>query len=94
MMEDVRGGERNDPEADDQAANGDDPFAGRAVMDAKTSGFVRAENLATEADDHEQNAESESEPCHGNLIYRIRCTTGKSEIRTDWVWNHEIPVSA
>ena len=94
MMEDVSGGKGDDPEADDEAADRDDPLAGGAVMDAKTGGFVRAENLATEADDHEQNAESESEPCHGNLIYRIRCTTGKSEIRTDWVWNQEIRVSA
>lgn len=92
MMEDVSGGESNDPEADDHAAYGDDPFAGGAVMDAEGRGFMGAEYLATEADDHEQNAESESEPCHGNLIYRIRCTTGKRENRADRGGNQRICV--
>lgn len=80
MMEDVSGGESNDPEADDDTADGDDPFTGGAVVSAEGSGLMRAEELATEADDHEQNAESESEPCHGHLIYRIGCTTGKRKI--------------
>ena len=83
-MEDVSGGEGDDPEADDDAANRDDPLAGRAVMDAERGGFVGAEKLATEADDHEQNAEGECEPCHGNLIYRIGCTTGKRKIEAGW----------
>jgi hypothetical protein len=84
MMEDVSGGESNDPEADDQAADGDDPFAGGAVMDAEGRGFASAEELPTKSDDHEQNADSEGEPCHTLLMYRMTCRVGKSEIRTDW----------
>ena len=76
-MEDVSGGEGDDPEADDDAANRDDPLAGRAVMDAETGGFVRAENLATEADDHEQNAESKGEPCHGKLFTGFDARLGR-----------------
>jgi hypothetical protein len=83
MVQDVSCGEGNDPKADDQAADGDDPLAGRAVMDAEGRGFVRAEKLATEADDHEQNAESEGEPCHRLLMYRMACRVGKREMRTD-----------
>lgn len=80
MMEDVSGGEGNDPEADHQAADRDDPLTGGAVVGAQGSSLMCAEKLPTEADDHEQNAECESEPCHGLPMYRIRCTTGKREI--------------
>ena len=84
MMEDVSGRVSDDPETDDQAADGDDPFTGRAVVDGERSGFVKAKNLSTKADDHEKDAESESEPCHEHLIYRIGCTDGKREIWADW----------
>jgi len=63
-MEDVSGGEGDDPETDDQAADGDDPFTGGAVLGAEGGGLMGAEELATEANDHEQDAESEGEPSH------------------------------
>lgn len=88
-MEDVSGGEGDDPEPGDEAADGDDPFAGGAVVGGEGSSLMRSENLPTEADDHEQDAEGESEPCHGLLMYRIRCTTGKREIRADLAGNPE-----
>lgn len=92
-MEDVRGGEGDDPEADDQAADGDDPFTGGAVMDAEGRGFMGAEELPPEADDHEQNAESKGEPCHTLLMYRMTCRVGKRQMRTDWVGNREICIT-
>lgn len=83
MMEDVSGGVGDDPKADDQAADGDDPFAGGAVMGAERSGFLKAKNLPAKADEHEEDAEDESEPCHALPMYRIGCTGGKRKIRTD-----------
>ena len=64
-MEEVGGGDGDDPEADDERADGEDPVAGAAVLRGKAGGFASAKNLAADADGHEESAEDESDPCHG-----------------------------
>lgn len=64
MVQDVSGRVGHDPQADDQAADGNDPFAGRMVFSAKSGGLAQAERLPAQANDHEQSAENECEPCH------------------------------
>lgn len=68
-MEDVGSGKGNDPETDDQAADSDDPFAGGTVVGGEGGGFVDAEDLAAEANHHQEGAENEGEPCHGKPFY-------------------------
>lgn len=80
-MQDVSGGEGDDPESDDNAADGDDPVTGGAVVGSEVGRLADAEHLSAKADGHEQSAESEGEPCHGLPMYRIRCGIGKREIR-------------
>ena len=81
MMEDVSGGEGDDPESDDNAADGDDPVTGGAVVGSELGGLADAEHLSAEADGHEERAESEGEPCHGLPMYRIGCAVVKRKIR-------------
>ena len=85
VVEDVSGGEGDDPESDDNAADGDDPVAGGAVVGAEGGGLADAEHLSAKADGHEQSAESEGEPCHGLHLYRIGCGVEKRKIRADLV---------
>jgi len=70
-MEEVRGGEGDDPEPDDEGADRENPFADRAVVGSEAGGFTDAEGLAGEADDHENDAEDEGEPNHGYPLYLI-----------------------
>lgn len=65
VVQDVRRGEGDDPEADDQAADGENPLAGRAVVGGERGEFTSAKDLAADADGHQESAESEREPCHG-----------------------------
>jgi len=65
MMQEARRREGDDPETDDQGADGEDPVADVAVLGGKSGGFTGAENLAADADGHEENAENEGDPSHG-----------------------------
>ena len=85
MMEDVSGGEGDDPESDDNAADGDDPVTGGAVVGSELGGLADAEHLSAETDGHEERAESEGEPCHGLPMYRIGCAVVKRKIRVNLV---------
>lgn len=64
-MEDVGSGEGDYPQTDDEAPDRNDVLAGRTVMEGEAGTFVGAKNLTADANDHEQNADSEGEPCHG-----------------------------
>jgi len=64
-MEEVGSGEGDDPETDDQAADGDDPAAGGPVVGGEGGGFADAVDLAADANHHEKSAENEGEPSHG-----------------------------
>lgn len=79
MVQDVSGRISHDPQPDDQAADGNDPFAGRVIFSAEPGSFAKAERLSAEANDHEQSAEDKCEPCHDLDLYRIRSTTGKGQ---------------
>lgn len=65
MMEELCGGESDDPEAGDERAHGEHPFANGAVVGGQLGGFADAEDLAADANGHEENAEREGEPSHG-----------------------------
>lgn len=67
-MEVVGGGERDDPEAEDERADGENPFADRAVVVGEPGRFADAKDLAGQANDHEEDADGESDPCHGHGI--------------------------
>lgn len=68
MMEVVGGGKGDDPEADDEGADGEDPFANRAILLGEAGGFADAKDLAGEAYDHEKGADGEGDPGHGHGI--------------------------
>ena len=63
-MEVVSGGKGDSPEADDEGSDSNDPFTDRAVLGTEGAGFADAEDLAAEADGHEDDAEDEGEPDH------------------------------
>ena len=64
-MEDVGGGKGDDPETDDQTADGDDPAAQMAVIGGETGGLAGGKDLTTDTNGDEESAENEREPCHG-----------------------------
>jgi hypothetical protein len=64
-MKVMSGGDRDNPEADDEGADGDDPATCGAVMGGEGGGLAGAENLAADTDGHEENAEDEGGPSHG-----------------------------
>lgn len=64
-MENAGGGKGDEPQADDEAADGEDPAAKVAVMGAKTGGFAESEELSAKPDEDQEGAENEREPCHG-----------------------------
>ena len=64
-MEEMSGGDRDDPEADDERADGEDPAAHGPVVGSKGGRLAGAENLAADADGHEESAEDEGGPSHG-----------------------------
>lgn len=59
------GGEGDNPEADDKGADGEDPAAHGPVVGSKGGRLAGAENLAADADGHEESAEDEGGPSHG-----------------------------
>ena len=61
----VRGGEGDNPEANHQGSDGQDPFADGAIVVGEFGGFEDSEDLPAEANGHEQDADSECEPGHG-----------------------------
>ncbi len=65
VMKEAGGGEGNNPKADDEGADGEDPVARVAIGGCESGGFMGAENLAADADGHEENAEDEGGPDHG-----------------------------
>jgi hypothetical protein len=65
VMEEMSGGEGNDPEADDEGADGEDPATRGTVVGSQSGGLAGAENLAADADGHEESAEDEGGPSHG-----------------------------
>lgn len=65
VMKEVRGREGNHPEADDDRADRKDPVAGVAILGGEGGGFTNAEDLASEANGHQENAEDEGGPSHG-----------------------------
>jgi len=68
MVEVMSSGEGDDPQADDEGANSEDPVAGMAVLGSQPGGFASAENLAADPDAHEQRAEGEGDPSHNFLF--------------------------
>lgn len=70
-MEDMRGRKGNDPQADHQRADGQDPFASRTVMGSQPGGLADTKDLSANANDHQKGAESEGEPSHGVPLYPI-----------------------
>lgn len=68
VMEVVGGGEGDDPEADDEGADCEDPFADRAVVLGEARSFADAKDLTSQANDHEEDADGESDPGHGHGI--------------------------
>lgn len=62
------GGVSDNPEADDEGADRKDPAAGGPVLDGEGVGFAGAEDLAANADGHEDNAEDEGDPDHGSTF--------------------------
>ena len=82
MLEVVGGGKGDDPEANDEGADGEDPLADGTVVGSEASGFADAEGLAGESDEHEEDADGEGDPCHGHGIpfYPNRYRCGKREM--------------
>jgi hypothetical protein len=78
-VEEVRCGEGNDPEADNQRADGEDPVAGGTIGGGEPGGFADTENLSTNADGHQQGTEDECEPGHGVPLYPIQDGCGKRQ---------------
>jgi len=72
MMEVASSRQSNDPKANHQGANGEDPVARIAILGDEGLGFAGAENLAADADGHEQSAEDESNPSHGFIVLSWR----------------------
>jgi hypothetical protein len=70
VVKEVGGGESDDPESDDEGADGEDPFADRAIGGGEGGRFAGAEDLAADADSHEENAENEGDPDHGLTFVR------------------------
>lgn len=64
-MEETGSREGNDPEADDEGADGEDPVAGAAIARREGCGFANAKNLPADANAHQKGAEDEGEPGHG-----------------------------
>lgn len=64
-MEDMGGGEGDDPETDDQAADGENPAADVAVVGAETGGFAGGKDLTADTDGDKESAEKKGEPRHG-----------------------------
>ncbi len=78
-VQEVRGGEGNDPQPDDQGAYGEDPVAGGAIGGREPGGFADPEDLTTNADGHQQCTENECEPGHGVPLYPIQDGCGKRQ---------------
>jgi hypothetical protein len=70
VAKEVSCGKRDGPEADDKTTDGKDPVAGMAVLGSESRGFAGAENLAADADGHEEGAEDEGGPSHGLTFLR------------------------
>ena len=64
-MEEMGGGEGNNPKADNQRTDGEDPATRRTVVGSQSGRFASAENLAADTDGHEESAEDEGGPSHG-----------------------------
>lgn len=65
VVEEMSSGQGDNPQADNEGADGENPVAGMAILGSEGGGFASAENLAAEADGHQQNAEEQSGPRHG-----------------------------
>ena len=65
VTEEVSGREGNDPKTDDERADGEDPVARVAILGGEGGGFTNAEDLAADANGHEESAEDEGGPSHG-----------------------------
>jgi hypothetical protein len=73
--------EGDNPEADDERPDGEDPFTDGAVVRGEGGGLADAEDLAAEADGHEDNADGEGKPgqVHGISFYPNKHRCGKRE---------------
>lgn len=65
VAEVVSCGEGDDPEADHERADGENPAPGRTVVGSKGGGLASAEDLAAKANGHQESAEDEGGPRHG-----------------------------
>lgn len=79
LMEEMGGGEGDDPKADDQGADGEDPAASGAIMGGEACGFTDTEDLSADTNGHEKGAEDEREPGHGVPLYPIWSGCGKRQ---------------
>lgn len=89
VMQVMSGGDRDDPEADDEGADGEDPAAHGTVVGSKGRGLASAENLAADADGHQESAEDEGGPGHGlNLctLLIVDAGRGRRQVRRVRFW--------
>ena len=79
VMDDVGGRKRDDPEPDDQAADRENPSACGTVVQGQAGRLTGAEDLAANADGHQESAKNEGEPRHGVPLYPnfYRCGKGQ-----------------
>jgi hypothetical protein len=68
VMEEVRSGKSDHPEADDEGADGENPVASAAITRGQRRGFVGSKNLTAKANGHEDGAEDEGGPSHGFIF--------------------------
>lgn len=79
VVQGMSGREGYDPQPHHEGPDGENPFAGRTIVDREAGGFTGAENLTADANGHEKNAEDESKPDHGDPLYPIRGGCGKRQ---------------
>lgn len=79
QVQDVRRREGNNPQSDDQRADGEDPLAGGAIMGGEARRLADTEDLPADSDGHQKGTENEREPSHGVPLYPIQDGCGKRQ---------------
>lgn len=82
IVNEMRGGKGDNPEAHHEAADGENPSPGGAILDRQRGGLARAKNLTANANAHQQSTENKGEPRHGLPFYPILHGCGKSQPRS------------
>lgn len=82
VVNEMRSGKGNNPEAYHKAADGENPSPRGAILDRQRGRFARAKNLAANANAHQESTENKGEPRHGLPFYPILHGCGKSQPRS------------